>query len=90
MPDPIKPTAADAASEKAFNKQRSAWSEIVRRHYRAARDTVELAQDSAKQACEQALDEAAKCVEPMGTSHDSCAGERYAKAIRALKEQPPC
>ena len=39
-----------------------------------------------KIAREAAIEECALLVEGMGTSHDSHAGERFAKAIRALKE----
>jgi hypothetical protein len=42
--------------------------------------------DALKIAREAAIEECALLVEGMGTSHDSHAGERFAKAIRALKE----
>ena len=42
--------------------------------------------DALKMAREAAIEECALLVEGMGTSHDSHAGERFAKAIRALKE----
>ena len=42
--------------------------------------------DALKIARDAAIEECALLVEGMGTSHDSHAGERFAKAIRALKE----
>jgi Lar family restriction alleviation protein len=42
--------------------------------------------DALKVARDAAIEECALLVEGMGTSHDSHAGERFAKAIHALKE----
>jgi hypothetical protein len=42
--------------------------------------------DALKVARDAAIEECALLVEGMGTSHDSHAGERFAKSIRALKE----
>jgi len=55
--------------------------------YASAIEAVEEQQtDALKIAREAAIEECALLVEGMGTSHDSHAGERFAKAIRALKE----
>jgi hypothetical protein len=53
------------------------------KHGRAEQNTQT---DALKIAREAAIEECALLVEGMGTSHDSHAGERFAKAIRALKE----
>jgi hypothetical protein len=59
-------------------------------HAKLLRDTIKALHqpqtDALKTAREAAIEECAALVEGMGTSHDSHAGERFAKAIRALKE----
>jgi hypothetical protein len=59
-------------------------------HAKLLRDTIKVLRqpqtDALKIAREAAIEECALLVEGMGTSHDSHAGERFAKAIRALKE----